>query len=162
MARDASWRGLGVVASRVAAAVALAGMLSSAAAASAAPRAFGAQLRVSDAAQLRLTAGGGNNTLHETGAAKGTLPGTVTVSLTIHTYTASSSFTIETKAGSISGRGSAKLKTGKGTYASFGGAISVTGGTGRYSHVSGKGGLYGTINRRDDAMTVKVTGVLRF
>lgn len=119
------------------------------------------KLQVMDAAHLQLTSGGGNNALDETGRATGTLPGTVTVLLVIHTYTASSSFTIETKAGSISGKGTAALKTGKGAYASFGGAVSITRATGKYSHASGKGDLYGTINRRTDAMTVTVTGELR-
>ncbi len=123
--------------------------------------ASGAKLQVTDAAHLQLTSGGGNNVLNETGKATGTLPGTVTLSLRIHTYTASSSFTIHTKGGSISGKGSAELKTGKGAYASFGGAISLTSATGKYSHSSGKGDLYGIINRGDDAMTVKVTGTLR-
>lgn len=140
---------------------ALAGPLACIAALWIASQALGAQLKVSDSAQLHLIAGGGNNTLKETGKAKGTLPGTVTVSLAIHTYTANSAFTIYTRWGSISGKGIARLKTGKGAYASFGGAVSVTKCTGRYSHASGKGGLYGTINRRDDAMTVAVIGTLR-
>lgn len=66
--------------------------------------ASGAKLQVTDAAHLQLTSGGGNNVLNETGKATGTLPGTVTLSLRIHTYTASSSFTIHTKGGSISVR----------------------------------------------------------
>lgn len=130
-----------------------------------APDALGAKpkprLRVRDAAHLHLTSGGANNVLNEIGKAKGTLPGTVRVSLDIHTYTAGSSFTITTRDGSISGKGTAKIKTGKGEYASFGGGVSVTRGTGRFAHASGSGGLYGTINRRDDAMTVTVTGTLR-
>jgi hypothetical protein len=118
-------------------------------------------LKVSDSAHLHLTAGGGGNALNEVGKATGTLGGTVKVSLTIHQYTATSRFTIQTSRGSISGTGTGTLKTGKGGYASFGGAITVTGGTGAYEHASGKGGLYGTINRRDDAMTVSVSGNLR-
>jgi hypothetical protein len=118
----------------------------------------GKAMQVTDRAQLHPIAGG--DALTEMGKATGTLPGTVRVTLKIHQYTASSSFTIQTSRGSISGKGVGKLKTGKGTYASFGGAISVTGGTGAYKHAHGKGGLYGTINRRDDAMTVAVSGLL--
>ena len=118
---------------------------------------------VNDAAHLRLIASRGGNDLTETGKATGTLPGTVTVSLNIHTRTANSSFTIAVKGGgSISGKGSGLLKTGKGGYASFGGSITVTGGTGKYAHASGKGGLYGTIYRLNDSMTVKVTGALHY
>ncbi|MHB1569510.1 MAG: hypothetical protein ACYC0H_09935 [Solirubrobacteraceae bacterium] len=118
---------------------------------------------VDDAAHLHLIASHGGNALIETGKATGTLPGTVTVSLTIHTRTANSSFTIAVKGGgSISGKGAGVLKTGKGGYASFGGSITVTGGTGKYAHASGKGGLYGTIYRLNDSMTVKVTGALHY
>lgn len=118
---------------------------------------------VNDSARLRLIASRGGNDLTEKGKATGTLPGTVTVSLTIHTRTADSSFTIDVKGGgSISGKGAGVLKTGKGGYASFGGRITVTGGTGMYAHASGKGGLYGTIYRLNDSMTVKVTGALHY
>lgn len=129
---------------------------------SSAPAALaGRTLHVSDSAHLHVIGGGNANALNELGRATGTLPGTVRVSLTINQYTATSRFTIQTPHGSIYGRGTGKLKTGKGGYASFGGAISVTGGSGAYRHAHGNGGLYGTINRRDDAMTVKVSGQLR-
>lgn len=118
---------------------------------------------VDDSAHLHLSAHHGGSALKEIGEAKGTLPGTVRVSLVLHTHIARASFTLDVRGGgSISGRGSSALKTGKGGYASFGGAIAVTGGTGRYAHVSGSGGLYGTINRVTDSMTVRVTGHLRY
>lgn len=59
---------------------------------------------VTDHARLSLVAANGN-TLVERGRASGTLPGTVEVSLTLGNRTASSSFTIHTKGGTISGRG---------------------------------------------------------
>jgi hypothetical protein len=118
-------------------------------------------LSVSDSAKLRLVSADGN-TLYERGKASGTLPGTVEVALTLGAHTASSSFTIRTQGGTITGRGSGKLKLGKGGYDSFGGAVSVQRGTGRFRHAAGKGGLYGSIYRVNDAMSVQVTGTLRY
>ncbi|MHB1539114.1 MAG: hypothetical protein ACYCUM_12915 [Solirubrobacteraceae bacterium] len=139
---------------------ALAGLAAAAATlAGASPALASRTLHVTDSAHLHPIGGGA--ALNETGKATGTLPGTVRVTLTIHQYTANSHFTIEAKGGSISGSGTGKLKTGKGGYASFGGALTVTGGTGTYRKARGKGGLYGTINRRTDAMTVTVRGQLQ-
>jgi len=116
---------------------------------------------VTDHARLSLVAANGN-TLVERGRASGTLPGTVEVSLTLGNRTASSSFTIHTKGGTISGRGKGKLKPGKGGYDSFGGSVVVVRGTGRFRGAHGKGGLYGAIYRVTDAMTVQVIGELLY
>jgi hypothetical protein len=118
-------------------------------------------LTVTDAARLRLARANGN-TLYERGRATGTLPGTVEVSLTLRGRAANSSFAIRTSRGTISGHGQGTLKTGKGGYASFGGWLVVTRGTGRFRGASGKGGLYGSIYRVTDAMSVQVTGTLRY
>jgi hypothetical protein len=116
---------------------------------------------VADRARLQLVSANGN-TLVERGRASGTLPGTVEVSLTLGDRTASSTFTIHTQGGTISGRGKGKLKPGNGGYDSFGGWVVVVRGTGRFRGVHGKGGLYGSIYRVDDAMSVQVTGELRY
>ena len=42
------------------------------------------------------------------------------------------------------------------------GSLKVTGGTGRYKHAHGSGGLYGAINRKTDALTVQTTGKLSY
>lgn len=115
---------------------------------------------IKDSADLHLLKADAG-TLIESGQAKGTLPGTVEVKLKIHVFTASSSFRINARGGgAIWGHGSGKLKIGKGPYDSFGGRLVVTGGSGRYRHASGTGGLYGTLDRANDAMTVQVSGDL--
>jgi len=116
---------------------------------------------VMDSAHLQLVSADGN-TLVEKGRASGTLPGTVEVSLTLGDRTATSSFTIRSSGGTISGHGKGTLTPGKGGYDSFGGSVVVARGTGRFRGVSGKGGLYGSIYRATDAMSVQVTGKLRY
>jgi hypothetical protein len=116
---------------------------------------------VTDSARLQLVSADGN-TLVEKGRASGTLPGTVEVSLTLGDRTATSSFTIRSAGGTISGHGAGTLTPGKGGYDSFGGAVTVVRGTGRFRGASGKGGLYGSIYRATDAMSVQVTGKLRY
>jgi hypothetical protein len=117
--------------------------------------------RVTDAARLSLVSADGN-TLVERGRATGTLPGTVEVSLTLTGHAATSRFTIRTSGGTISGHGQGTLKTGKGGYDSFGGWVVVTRGSGRFRGASGRGGLYGSIYRVTDAMSVQVIGTLRY
>jgi hypothetical protein len=123
--------------------------------------ASGHTLKVTDAAHLTLTRADGN-TLYERGRATGTLAGTVEVSMTLRGHAATSTFTIRTSAGTIGGRGSGTLKTGKGGYDSFGGSVTVTRATGRFHGATGTGGLYGSIYRVTDAMSVQVTGTLRY
>jgi hypothetical protein len=116
-------------------------------------------LSVNDAAHMHLISSGGN-TLIEEGQATGSLPGRVRAHLSIGPSTVKSSFTIYLHGGSISGRGVARLNVGHGAYASFGGSLTVTHGSGRYAHVYGSGGLYGTINRNNDNAVVQVVGNL--
>lgn len=114
---------------------------------------------VKDAAHLHLI-GGGGTALTEQGAASGSVPGTVRVSLTLHAYTASANFTIYSKNGDISGHATGKLKFGKSGYDSFAGAAVMTHGTGRYTRSSGTGTFYGSVNRGNYAMSVQVIGQL--
>lgn len=118
-------------------------------------------LRVKDRAHLHLLSANGN-TLVETGHATGNLPGTVKVSLTLHSHAATSSFTLEVRGGSISGHGSGTLKTGKSGWDSFGGKLFVSHGSGRFSHAHGRGGLYGAVYRVTDSMNVQVYGTLHY
>ena len=67
------------------------------------------------------------------------------------------SFTIHTHGGSIEGRGRA-TQHGQGRYQSFSGTITLTGGTGRYSHAHVTAGLYGTFDRRTYALVIQTTG----
>ncbi len=71
------------------------------------------------------------------------------------------SFTIQTKHGTIYGSGSAALHS-SGKYASFGGTLSVSHGTGSYAHARGSGKLYGVIDRRTSALTVQTAGTLSY
>ena len=130
------------------------------------PQAFSAlaraarTLNVNDEAHLHVT-GSEGELLNESGPATGSLPGTVRVRFSV-SATVSGSFTIYPRGGgSISGRGTAHLHS-TGTYASFGGTMYVTHGTGRYAHAHGHGGLYGTVNRRTNALVVQTTGRLSY
>jgi hypothetical protein len=99
--------------------------------------------------------------LLEEGPATGTLPGSVKVRFDVGA-TVSAYFTIYPRGGgSIAGHGSGALHS-TGTYASFGGTLSVTGGTGRYAHAHGTGGMYGAIDRHTYAMTVQTIGTLHY
>lgn len=119
----------------------------------------GSPQTVKDAAYLHLIDGGGT-ALTEQGTATGTIPGTVRVSLTLHAYTASASFTIDGQGGDISGHATGKLKFGKGGYDSFAGAATMIHGTGRYAHAAGTGTFYGSVNRANYKMSVQVVGQL--
>ena len=100
------------------------------------------------------------NTLIEEGKATGTLPGTVRASLTIGTSIVHVGFTIYLHGGTITGHGVASFNPGKGEYASFGGSVSVSHGSGRYAHAKGSGKMYGSINRTTDNANVQVIGQL--
>jgi hypothetical protein len=117
-------------------------------------------LNVTDEAHLHVTGTEGAY-LTEEGAASGALRGTVKVDLNIG-VTVNGSFTIYVRGGgSISGHGSARLRS-TGTYASFAGSMSVSHGTGRYAHAHGHGGFYGTVDRRTDALVIQTTGTLSY
>jgi hypothetical protein len=116
-------------------------------------------ISVNDTGRLHLV-GSSGNTLVEEGQASGSLPGKVRAKLAVSSNTVRATFTIYLHGGSISGYGTARLNVGRGVYASFGGSLSVSRGTGHYAHVSGSGGLYGTINRNTDDATVQVVGHL--
>jgi hypothetical protein len=66
-------------------------------------------------------------------------------------------FTIHTKRGSITGKGTA-TPHGSGRYQSFSGSFLVTGGSGRYTHISGHSNLYGVFDRRTDSVVIQTTG----
>jgi hypothetical protein len=120
-------------------------------------------LRVDDTARMTLTNPSGTGaTLVEEGKAVGTLPGTVRTRLTVGSSTVTAGFTIYLSGGTISGHGTARLNPGKGEFASFGGSLVVSHGSGRYRHASGNGGLFGTINRNTDNATVQVVGNLHY
>lgn len=116
-------------------------------------------LAVNDNGHLHMVSESGSNLVEE-GQATGTLPGRVRVAFTIGAEVRAT-FTIYPHGGSLSGKGSGKLHS-SGRYASFGGSMTVTAGTGRYRHASGSGGFYGVIDRRTYALVVQTRGTLSY
>jgi len=116
-------------------------------------------LNATDSAHLHYISSSGSSVIEE-GVASGKLPGRVKVRLEINA-TVSASFTIYASGGTLVGHGSGALHSA-GAYASFGGTMTITRGTGRYSHAHGHGGFYGAINRNTFAATVQTTGTLAY
>jgi hypothetical protein len=116
-------------------------------------------LNATDTAHLHYVSSSGSLLLDE-GKATGTLPGSMRVHLDLGA-TFTGTFTIHASGGSIEGHGSA-TPHGSGTYESFAGTLTVTGGTGRYTHAHGRGGLYGTFDRDNYALVIKTTGSLTY
>jgi hypothetical protein len=114
-------------------------------------------VHVVDSAHLRLTKASGS-LLHEAGPVSGTLSGSMQATLEIGA-SFSGEFTIYTRSGTVTGHGLASPH-GSGRYQSFAGSMVVTGGSGRYAHVHGHGGLYGTFDRRTFAFVIQTTGAL--
>lgn len=106
----------------------------------------------------RVRAGG--EYITEEGQATGTIPGTVRAYLEVGP-TVIAKFTIYTNAGDISGEGSGKPK-GRSEEPSFAGSMTVSHGTGRYRHIHGHGGFFGTLNRASYKMVVQTTGTLSY
>jgi hypothetical protein len=110
-------------------------------------------LTVNDTGHLELLHASGEILIEE-GPVSGTLPGSAKVRLKVGT-TVRATFTIKPNGGgSIIGTGRAALHS-SGRYSSFGGTLTVTGGTGRYAHAHGSGKLYGVIERKSDNLTVQ-------
>jgi hypothetical protein len=116
-------------------------------------------MSATDEAHLRYVRHNGSR-LFEEGTAHGTLPGNMRAECNV-SVTFSASFTIYTQGGTIRGHGTA-TPHGSGSYQSFAGTLTVTGGTGRYAHAHGHAGLYGLFNRRTYALTVQTTGSLSY
>lgn len=96
------------------------------------------------------------STLYEEGPVTGALTGTVKARLQTGA-TFAGQFTIRTRSGTITGRGSGDPH-GSGRYQSFSGSFLATGGTGRYARIHGHANLYGVIDRRTDAVTIQTVG----
>jgi hypothetical protein len=98
--------------------------------------------------------------LIEEGEASGPLAGLVKARIRV-TADISGSFTFYPRHGSLSGRGIGTLHE-SGVYASFGGTVTVLGGTGRYAHAHGGGGFYGVYDRKTLGVTIQTTGSLSY
>lgn len=110
-------------------------------------------------AHLHLVKANGSR-LDEEGPVTGALPGTMRAVLTTGDVF-SGNFTINTKGGAIDGHGRATTHE-SGRYQTFSGSITVTGGSGRYSHAHGRTALSGTFDRRTYAMVIQTTGTLSY
>lgn len=117
-------------------------------------------LNVADEAHLHLVSTSGE-VLEEEGPATGALPGKVKARFDVSTSITGSFVFYPSRGGSITGHGSARLHS-TGTYSSFGGTLAVSHGTGPYAHAHGNGGLYGTVNRRTNALVIQTTGKLSY
>lgn len=116
-------------------------------------------LSVTDSAHLHLVHNGGEY-ITEEGQATGTVPGKVRADVEVGA-TVAAKFTIYARGGTITGEGSGKLK-GRVEEPSFGGTMKAIRGTGRYKHVHGHGGFYGTLNRATYKLLVQTTGTLSY
>jgi hypothetical protein len=116
-------------------------------------------LRLTMTAHLHYIASKGSYLLEE-GSASGPLAGTVKARLRV-TADISGTFTFYPRGGSIAGRGSGTLHE-SGTYASFGGSLTILGGSGRYARARGAGKVYGVYNRQNLGVTIQTTGNLSY
>src|SRR5664279_5695483 len=98
-------------------------------------------------------------TLNEQGSASGTISGTIYIHLNVvSTNRVTAEVNIYPSGGSLTGYANASYHPAGGV-ASFNGTMTVSRGTGRYSHARGSGlSFSGTVQRVNDAVTVHVNG----
>jgi hypothetical protein len=115
-------------------------------------------ISLSDSGRLHLISHHGF-TLNEQGTASGTISGTIYIHLhVVSTNHVTAEVSIYPKGGSLTGLASASYSP-SGAVASFSGTMNIARGTGSYSHASGSGlSFSGTIQRSNDAVTVRVAG----
>jgi ABC-type glucose/galactose transport system permease subunit len=115
-------------------------------------------IALNETGRLRLTSHR-HLTLNEQGTASGTIRGTIYIHLKIvSTNRVTAEVNIYPSGGSLSGYATANYRV-VGPTASFTGTMSITRGTGRYAHAHGSGlSFSGTIQRSNDAVTVRLTG----
>jgi hypothetical protein len=115
--------------------------------------------RLTITAHLRYVDARGSYLIEE-GKAAGPLAGLVKARIRV-TADISGSFTFYPYGGTISGSGAGQLHE-SGRYASFGGTLTVDGGSGRYAHARGSGRLYGVYDRDTLDVTIQTTGSLSY
>jgi hypothetical protein len=97
--------------------------------------------------------------LVDEGRVTGTFPGPIKVRFVYNGEPHVAAYlTISGSGGSISVKGEGKLSSPTSPDPSFSWRMRVLGGTGRYVHVHGAGGLYGVFDRRSHALTVQALG----
>jgi hypothetical protein len=128
----------------------------------AAPAAAARTINVRDEGYLPYRSSSGSQLIDE-GNAHGTLPGCVKVRFTYNgNPTVYAQFTIHAKDGSVSGHATGKLNNPNSPSPSFRGTLTITAGSGRYSHPSGSGELFGVFYRRSYALNVQAISKLRY
>jgi hypothetical protein len=117
-------------------------------------------LSLNETGRLRLTSSHGL-TLNEKGSASGTIRGSIYIHLKISsTNRVTAQVNIYPNNGSLTGSGSAAYRVA-GSYATFSGSLAVTRGTGSYARAHASNlSFTGTIQRRTDAVTVRLSGPL--
>jgi hypothetical protein len=144
-------------------AVATAVVVGTGAAGAASPHARAARsLELNDSAKLHLQNKHGVE-LKEGGTAKGTLGGPLYLQLKVtSTRSVSALVQVYPKGGSISGSAKASYHV-SGSTATFNGTMTVTKGSGTYSKAKASGlSFTGTIQRSNDAVTVRVSGKMSY
>jgi hypothetical protein len=116
-------------------------------------------LNADDTAHLQLVRASGSLLLEE-GSASGGISGHMKANLDVGA-TFTGTFTISLSGGTIKGHGTA-TPHGSGRYESFGGSMVITGGSGRYAHIRGHGGMFGTFDRKTYAVVIQTTGKLSY
>jgi hypothetical protein len=117
-------------------------------------------ITLNDTGRLHKTSSRGFN-LYESGSASGSIGGSVSMHLdVVSTNRVTAELTVHASGGSLSGNASGAYRN-NGATASFSGTLSITHGTGKYSHAHGSGiSFSGTIQRTTGAVTVRVNGHL--
>ncbi len=100
-------------------------------------------------------------TLNEEGPATGTIKGTIYIHLHLANQgRVTAEVNIYPQGGSLSGHGSASYQV-EGADAVFSGLLTITGGSGSYAHASASALRFsGSIERRNDAVSVQLSGQL--
>jgi hypothetical protein len=133
-------------------------VLCAAAASSAATARVARTFSLNDTGHLHLTSHHGF-TLNEKGSASGTISGTIYIHLhVVSTNRVTAEVNIYPRGGSITGYANASYHPSGGV-ASFNGTMSIARGTGAYRRARGSGlSFIGTVQRTNDAVTVRVSG----
>jgi hypothetical protein len=117
---------------------------------------------LNESGRLHLTSKKGF-TLNEQGSASGTITGTIYIHLHLSsTSKVTAEVSIYPSGGSLSGNGSASYRV-EGGYAVFTGTLAITRGSGKYAHARASALRFtGQIQRRNDAVSVQLSGPLSF
>jgi hypothetical protein len=121
-----------------------------------------ATLNVRDESNLRFVKSSGS-TLIDEGHATGTIPGKVRARFVYNgNPNVSAQITIYGAHGTIQVRASGWLSSPTNPNPSFSGTLTITGGSGRYSHAHGSGKMYGVFHRRSYGLIVQTLGTLHY